>query len=423
MICQHLKEFASSLRIYALVVILIGSWWYLAFKQEDPISVPSEQTPVFENSRATSFNHSLLTPMNRDALLKALSGNTSLMIKLMSEWDVDAQIMQSEGLHHAKRLSRKDYLRAQVLGRQLKNFPLEKLHQLQEGSRLKKISDDTGKVIDLKHSPCHFLPQTYAAASFLLALTPPEEIVALPRRLREQEQLFPRSVTNRIPLDCDRYNAEKLFLANPQVAFIAHYSHPATIQALSNQGVQLYTMRDMNTLTDICEELLCIGNVINRPVEAELLKIFIEAAMLAIDNRMASLQMYFVQQQKPPQVLFLSYHQTYSIPTRHTLTGQLLQRMGILDLSHHAIAKNESSQWSIPIDKEAILHLDPDCLIISTENVAFLKKEIPLDPALNQLSAVQNHRLFFVDEVIQQSPSQYIVLAYHDLIQALANLR
>ncbi len=39
-------------------------------------------------------------------------------------------------------------------------------------------------------------------------------------------------LTNRIPLNIDRYNSEKLYMANPQVAFVAHYSHPSVLQAL-----------------------------------------------------------------------------------------------------------------------------------------------------------------------------------------------
>jgi iron complex transport system substrate-binding protein len=410
----------SCLQVYGLVIALIASWWCFAFRQnDDAVKNLLEDILTDATTDQTPPHSSLLSPINRDLLRKALSGDTSLMIKLMSDWDVDAQIMQADGSKYAKRLPRNDLLRAQILERQLKSRVSD---QIQEASTVKCINDATGRPISLKNTYSHFLPQTYAAASFLLALARPEEIVALPRRLREQEQLYPKAITDQIPLDCDRYHSEKLFLANPQVAFIAHYSHPATIQALHNQGVQLYMMRDLNTLSDICEELLSIGGVVNHSSEAELLKIFIEAAMLAIDNRVAGLNLNLASREQPPRVLFLNYYQSYSIPTRRTLTGQLLHRIGLLDASAEAFSRDNSNEWMIPIDKESILNLNPDYLIISTENGEGLKREIYRDPALNQLTAVRNNRLFFVDEAIQHSPSQYIVLAYHDLIQALAKL-
>lgn len=420
---HYLKPVISFLKVYLLLTALIAGWWTLAFKQkssntQDSLSVFSTEKSV----RKAPFNHTLLSTIKRESLWEALSGNTLLMVKLMSEWDIDAQIMQSEGLQQTKRLPRSQYLRAQILGRQLNQASREQLNQLRESCRMKLIADDTGKCIDLKNPFKRFLPQTFAAASFLLALAPPNEIVALPRRLREQIQLYPKSLTNQIPLDCDRYNSEKLFLAQPQIAFIARYSHPATIQALNCQGIQLYTMNNLSSITEICDELLRVGNVINRTLEAELLKIFIEAAMFAIDNRVTSLNLYLAKQDNP-RILFLNHHQAYSIPTRKTLTGQLLHRMGMPELALNSMAKEKSSDWMIPVDKEAILNLNPECLIIATVNGEALKKEIHSDPALNQLSAVRNNRVFFIDEAIQQTPSQFIVLAYHDLMQALAHLQ
>ena len=269
------------------------------------------------------------------------------------------------------------------------------------------------------------MPQTYAAASFLLALAPANEIVALPGRLRGQEHLYPRALTDQIPLDIERYNAEKLFRAHPEIAFVAHFSHPATIETLANQGVILYTMKNPASLQDISHELMHIGNIISRPLEAELLSLFIDAAMLALDNRLQILTKEFdAADIKPPRLLFLNYHQNFSIPTKKTLTGQLLKRIGAWDISlPYSEANEQSHEWMMmPIDKERLINLDPECLVIAAENPQAVEREIRQDIALKQLSAVRNNRLYFVDESIHHSPSQYIVLAYYDIIQALKQL-
>lgn len=386
------KTFIPFLKVYGLGTALVIGWWFLAFKPNNFTPHPFSEQIFCDN---TSIDVPLLSPIKRDILQEALGGNFPLMTRLMLEWDFDAQILQSQGLDHIKRMPSDQLLRSQLIGRRLK------------------------QAIPNKKKADRYLPQTFASASFLLALTSPDEIVALPKRLREQKQVYPQALTDKITLDIERYHSEKIFQEKPKVAFVAHYSHPSTLQALKNQGIQLYMMKSLNTLSDIAKEILCVGQIISRPLEAELLKLFMDAALTAIDNRLAALKLSFANNQAARRILFLNYHQSFSIPTQKTLTGQLLERIGIEEMTQ-ALTKEKKHEWALPIPKESIIHLDPYCLIIAAENIEALENEIRRDPALNQLSAVRNNRLFFVDQDIQQSPSQYIVLAYHDLVRTLA---
>ncbi len=416
----------KALKVYGVLVLFLAGWWTLAFRQNE---LPTATGATYDAAaRDTSLQQTSpsfsLADMPRDTLQKALAGDLTLMARLMAEWDIDAKIMHADGLHAANRLSPADFLRSQTLHRQLQNSTPQQLIALAETERLPYLVDDSGKPINLSRPFHGFLPQTYAAASFLLALAPVSEIVALPGRLREQEHLYPRTLTDQIPLDIDRYNAEKLFLAHPEVAFVAHYSHPATLEALANQGVILYTMQNPDTLHDITIELMHIGQIINRPLEAELLSLFISAAMLALDNRLLILSRQLDDAgRKPPRLLFLNYHQNFSIPTKKTLTGQLLQRLGAWDISlPYAAANAQSHEWMVSIDKERLLNLNPDWLIVAAENRQTIHREMHQDPALMELAAIRQRHLYFVDESIQHSPSQYIVLAYYDIIQALMEL-
>lgn len=405
------------LGIYGLTAGMIVGWWTVAFKQPSPLETGrSFVTPPQAHARA-HFNSEGLFGVNRDTLQQALRGDFQLMGQLIAEWDIDAQLLQSRGSASIKRLPADDFIKSQWLMRQLKQRAASATPGQQPLAAMPTPSAAT-------HRYQRFLPQTYAAASFLLALAHPEEIVALPHSLREKTQLYPRALTNRIPLDIDRYNAEKLFLAQPEIAFVAHYSNPATVQALSNQGIDLYMMKDLNTLADITDELVQIGTIVNRPLEAEMLKIFIDAAIAANDNKISMVTDHYAKrQQELPRVLFLNFHQNFSVPTQHTLTGQLLKRLDPLDISLKAAGRNGGSEnMAAPMDKERLLNLNPDCLIIAAENKSALEKEMRGDAALSQLKAVQSNKLFFVDETIQHSPTQYIVLAYHDLIQVLTEL-
>lgn len=413
----------QSLKVYGILLLFIAGWWMFAFKKSaDQNPFPSQQY-VSSNLPNRSTLDAAITSINRNQLQQALSGDFQLMARLIADWDIDAQILDSRGFEGVKRICHSDFLHSQQLIRTLQNADSVKksVSLLKQQNHL--LFDDLGNRIDLKPTYQKFLPQTFAAASFLLSFVPPEQIVALPRCLRNQRMLYPKSLTDQIPLDIDRYNAEKLFQARPEIAFVAHYSHPATIQALVNQGITLYTMRSIKSFSDISEELIQVGTIANKPLQAELMKIFIDAAVIAIDNQQAVLLKHFEQHHIDiPRVLVVNFHQTFSVPTTNTITGQILARMQSLDITlKYVIDSNQIHEWTVPIDRERLVNLNPDYLIVATENEEESAKDILNDKALKEISAIKHNRLIFVDESTQHTPSQYAVLAYHDLIQALTS--
>jgi iron complex transport system substrate-binding protein len=182
-------------------------------------------------------------------------------------------------------------------------------------------------------------------------------------------------------------------------------------------------MKNIQSFSDISKELVHMGTLANKPLEAELMNIFIDAAIAAIDNQQAVLLHHFKERQVDlPRVLVVNFHQTFTVPTTKTLTGQILTRMQALDITLKYVSESgQAHEWMAPIDRERLVNLNPDYLIIATENEEEAAKDIYGDKALNEISALRHHRLLFVDESIQHSPSQYAVLAYHDLVQALAS--
>ncbi len=406
------RHFLSVFSLYCCGMLLVGLWWALAFKEPRLLHEQTLKSDPKQPSRPSIL--SLLSPLKRDILQEALSGDFSLMTKLIAEWDIDAQFLEGQGLRQVQRLPRSSYVQAQLFGRQLKKSTPQELTHLRNARRKLQIYDDTGRLFSLGQGNSLFLPQTYVAATFMLALTSPENIVAIPRGLREQTTLFPKHLTDRISLDIDRFNSEKLFKTNPGIAFVAHYSHPNTMEALQGQGIKLFTLKDVHTVQDIQESLACVGHVINRPIEADLLNLFIEASLMAIDNRMLALNLKFDGESHKPRVLFLHYHGNYSMPGSHSITSQLLGRIGA------DTVVSRSRKWMVPILKEQIVNLNPDCLIIATAPGNMRANFCMEDPAFQNVTAVKECRTFLVDDTIQQSPTQFVVLAYYDLFSALA---
>lgn len=412
----------KKISLYLTPVLFIIGWWYCAFFGFDnSFSVDLlEKNAHHKNLKVPHF-FSYLSPMPRDQIKEALSGNIQLMTKLMRDWDLDAQILESQGLQEIRRLQRSSFIRAQIIGRKLIEHNTEELQSLQAQVRENVIYDDLGTPFKDESTRHRFLPQTFVSASFLLALTNPSEIVAIPHELRNQTSLYPLSLTNQIELDTNRSNSEALYQTHPDIAFIADYSHPATLETLTNQGISLFTLNSMNTVDQVESAIQRIGGVINRPLEADVLSLFMESAMLAIDNQLIAIHHDLSKDQPPPKVMFLNYYSQYSTPTEKTITGQLLKRLEGLHFTFLPKNQGHNHLWSIPVEFEQIISSNPDCMIISSTDSQSLQEMIKDKQAFRHLSACKTDQIHFIDGVTQ-APTQYIILAYYDLARALMRL-
>lgn len=351
---------------YLLPILFIVGWWYFGFSKPPTLSLNEVKLVSQQHLTQAAPLFGMVRPLVRSELKQALDGDLGLMARLITEWDQDAQILETQGWVDVAKLSRSHFIKALMLERTL---------------RLKKTAP----------SPQKYLPQTWASASFLLALLPPEQIAALPKGYKSDLAPFLPTLSG----EC----AEFVWQHRPALAFVAPYSQPGVIQILQAQNIPVHMARRLNTFDDITQELEMTGAYTGKKEEAELMSLFMQAALMAIDNRAKLLNPY-------DKTLYLSWGSYFSYPTRRTLTGQLLDRLHL----NSALQEPSGLAWKVPIDKESLRALKPSRLIIACENPAKFvlpEWEGPLEITL-------------VEETLLESPDQYIVLAYYDLYEALA---
>ena len=249
----------------------------------------------------------------------------------------------------------------------------------------------------------------------MLAIAPSEEVIALPKGLRQLTQLYPPNLLAQVPMDIGRIHGEKIHLIHPDLSFIAPYSHPPSLEVLRNQHIALFSIQSINTVKEIQETLLKVGHASNHILEAQLLAIFMEATFLSIDNRLQALQKKKERSDQLKKFLYLSHRKYYAQPTTKCLTGQLMAR-ALKQCSHLQGEVPESlNEWKIPCDQEKIVEFSPEVMIIST----YPQRGEHNSLAFQETHAFQSNQIFYVDEIVQDSPTQYIALAYFDLFQAL----
>lgn len=391
----------KSTTLYTLVMAFILGWWWMAFHSSPPNSLAIVHSdPHLKTCDLLSH----LSPLQRDSLKQALAGNTKLMLKLILVWEKDAEILSAKGIKNVKRLPAEELLQATLIG-QLTDGDLQDINNK---LRCKSIQDDCGNVIALHKRSDKILPQTDMAASFLLALCEPKEMVALPVGVSKSPLYDPQKI-RQIPLCAHSLHSEQLHLLKPDVALLAYYSHPGTKELFHHLSIPLYTTKNLNTVEEIQTSLLKVGHLCNHPLEATLLSIFMHSAFLTIDNRITLLS----ETASLKNVLYLYHHYHYMVPTTKCLSGQLMTRAAMHYPGMSCFIPTHETHWRLPFEQEKIIQANPDCILMAAAHPSLI-------PSMHELSPVPSGKIFFLDEYVQESPTQYTVLAYFDIFHVLA---
>lgn len=366
--------------------LMITTWWSFAFMQQKKsthtLSYRSAKKIYSTQQKNKSY---FLSPMHRYEIAEALSGNIKTILDLVDAWDLDAKILKTEGVENIKTVDDSMLFRLKIL------------------SRLISYSDES-----LQTEKPLILPQTYMAATYLLSIAPSYKIAALPKMLRSQP-LFSDEKMSAITQDIHRYNNEALYAMHPTVAIVAPYSDPTVVHTLNQQNIPTLTLETATTVEEIKHQLLTIGELANNTYEAEILSYFMQAALIAIENRF-----HLHKNQENKKVAVLKYYQSFFQYPDNSLTSHLIDR---IDQKQFHFYKTDNYE----VSKEALLNYNPDILLISSLKSNDLEKSLLNDLYIQQTNAYKEGRVHFLDEAIQDSPTHFTVLAYFDLINAVTS--
>ena len=407
---KKILDFFSNHPYFVSLMFILG-WWSFAF-HTPPTSPPFPLLTSVSAPQLPTLSH-----LERFSLQKALLGDFDLMLQFIKNWNTDASVLERSGVKAIKKLSTKKLLQAHDLYHLIHQSSPQNLKHLNRMLATKHLVDGSEALVEIPDLVSSLLPQTYMAATFLLAIADPQEILAIPRGMRELTQLYPSPLLDLIPKNIQYYQGEKLYLASPSLAFISLYSHPPSLEAMRRQGIPFFVLSTPNNLTDIFKALRQVGHASQHVLEARLLHIFMEAAFLMIDNRLQTL--HSKADHLPLQMLLYLYceESSYKIPTLKSLSGQLLQRALHHNPSFISPWLSETDfNWRLPFEQEKIRQTAPDCLILAHRQS---KPSLNVD-YFQGIPACEKQKLFYIDETVQESPTQFIVLAYFDLFQILA---
>lgn len=347
--------------IYLSLFGFILGWWLLF----QPVTVPSFSSSssfsvMSENLKITSF------PLNRDTVLEKLQTIPESIKLTTAQYDISFS-----------------------------------------------VQDHRGNTLTLSKPILRFLPQTYGSAAILMTLLPPYQIVAIPKAMRKEPHIYPQKVMEQISTDSHRYNTEKIYLQKPELALVASYSDPATLQVFQQQKIQLFYLDAIHSIEDIYSVIATLGHLSGKPSSAEVLIEHMQKIFFSLEDTL-----HQKLNGKNCRLLYL-YSDSLTIPAKNNLSYDLLIRLKKRGVDVLLPDDNISSSHYVKVTEKQILEFNPDLIIISTSHPSLADFLLDKNPRLHRLPAVKNKRIYFVNNSFQNSPNQYITIAYFDLIKSI----
>ncbi len=276
------------------------------------------------------------------------------------------------------------------------------------------LTDDLGHTITLTQEPEKVSSKTLFTDEVLLSILPSERLSSVTNYAKDAGY---SNVADRVPVTVPLLdlNVEHLLSNMPDIVFAANWSDSGKIEQLRRIGIPVYQFNTPTRWEDIQTTIRKIGWMLNVEAMAEQL----------IEERNQQLATLIKQKQKiaTHQLVALDYNSWGTSSGVNTTWHAVLELAGIINGS----AQFEQGAFGqVEMSKELIITVNPDILFLpgwmtnqSTEAQAFYQHVIN-DPALANVNAIQNGRVYPVPGHLRGTYSHYLIDAVSFVIDAVA---
>ena len=268
------------------------------------------------------------------------------------------------------------------------------------------VIDDTGTEMTIEAKPVRIASLTVFTDDILLDLVSLDRIVAV-TTFAEDENISNvadrvGTIPNKIAL-----NVEVVLSLRPDVVFVANWSEADKVQQLRDAGVNVFLLESGLTIGRIQEQITAVANLVGEKAGGDKLIDSMNARLQAVQEKVSRIP-------DSERLSVLDYAIWGTAPGEGTSWSEILKLAGV----KNAVEGFSVNEWGqVPVSKEKLVELDPDILILpgwvygEPDGADNNFKQTLADPALRDMRAVVNERVYMMPEQIKTSTSQYIVSA------------
>lgn len=270
----------------------------------------------------------------------------------------------------------------------------------------RELRDAAGETLVIHERPQRIASQTLGADEILLAICPPERIVAL-SKLAEDENYSNVVAEARQISGRTTEGPEQILQLQADLIFVASYSRAETVQLLKASHAPVFRFANFNSIADIRTNIRTVGHAIGADVEADKL-------IRQMDESLAVIRDRAPREAPPPRIM--SFGQGGYTAGANTIFDDLARAVGAINLS----AENGIDGYD-KISVEKTVEWQPD-YIVAGANLGereSVRSGLLSDPVIATTQVGRAQRIIVIDNRHFLTVSQYVVRGVEDLADGL----
>lgn len=275
------------------------------------------------------------------------------------------------------------------------------------------VTDDFGNSLTLHAEPKTISSKTLFSDELLLGLLENERLSSI-THIASDESFS--NVADKITPDLEQLdlNVESILVNSPDLLIAANWSDTTKVQQLKAIGIPVYLIKTPFTLEDIQEKIRTIGYLLNITDKTDALLVGMNQQLDELKEQRAA-----IAQQ---QWVALDYNSWGTANGKNTTWQTVLDNAGLIN---GAATLEAGAFGQVALSKELIVAINPDILFLpgwiysESQSAEAFYSQVVSDPALSDVKAIVNNRVYAVPENLRGTYSQYIVETIRFVVDSL----
>jgi len=270
----------------------------------------------------------------------------------------------------------------------------------------RELRDAKGETLKLQREPQRIVSQTLGTDEILLAVCPPERVVALSNLAEDGDYSNAVEEARRIPGRTTE-GPEEILQFNPDLIFVASYSRAETVELLKASKAPVFRFANFDSIADIKSNIRTVGYATGTDTEAEKL-------IRRMDEDLAAVRARIPKSESPMRVM--SYDRLGYTAGSNTIFDDVVRAAGAVNVSAEQGIKGFTK-----INSEKIVEWQPDFLIMGANRgkEKLAQDRLLEDPAVATSKAARAGRIIVIDSRHFLTVSHHVVRFVEDVANGI----
>lgn len=279
----------------------------------------------------------------------------------------------------------------------------------------KVFIDKRDKEITIGETPKRIVSVSASVDEFLLSLTDESQVVGVSEEATNPAVSNVYKKAKKVENKLSKASVEQIVALKPDLVIVPSFEKIEFIEQIEAANIPVYQIDDQSSFEGIKENINEIGQMIGKEKEAK-------DYIASMNKRFKELKEKTdaIAEKDKVRVLYWSARQTTVLD--NTLIGDRIRLSGAINVINEAGLPEETSKFP-KLSKEKVVELNPD-VIITTASVSNPEdrqffEQWKQDPALKDVAAFKNNRIYFMEPPHFMRSSPYAIEGVFDLYDVL----